>query len=104
MPVRRVDSGRSSTRTLESAPFESSIALEVSVKHGHRTENESLYSFESFSGEVEGITMITDEDITAKNAPVAVARHLKEMSGMFKRRQIVRSIISKENLIKLNLL
>ena len=104
MPIRRVDSGRSSPRTLESAPFVSSITFEVSVKHGHRTETESLYSFESFSGEVEGITWITDEDITAKNAPVAVARLLKEMSGMFKRRQIVRSIISKENLFRLNLL
>ena len=81
MPIWRIDSGRSSPRTLESAPFESSIALEVSVKHGHRTETESLYSFESFSSEVEGITWITDEDITAKNAPVAVARLLKEMSS-----------------------
>ena len=73
MPVRKVDSGRSSPRALESAPFESSIALEVSVEHGHRTETESFDSFETFSSEVERITVITDENITAKNTPVAIA-------------------------------
>ena len=70
--MRKVDSGRSSPRALESAPFESSIALEVSVEHGHRAETESLYSFQSFSGEIEGIAVITDKDITAKNVSVAV--------------------------------
>ena len=74
MPVRKVDSGRSSPRALESAPFESSIALEVSVEHGHWAETESFDSFETFSSEVERITVITDENITAKNTPVAIAR------------------------------
>ena len=100
--MRKVDSGRSSPRALESAPFESSIALEVSVEHGHRTEAESLDGLQSFSGEVGRIAGITDEDITAKNASVAVARLPKEMSGMFKRRQVVRSVISEENLLRLN--
>ena len=100
--MRKVDSGRSSPRALESAPFESSIALEVSVEHGHRTEAESLDGLQSFSSEVERITRITDKDITAKDVSVAVARHLKEMSGMFKRRQVVRSVISEENLLRLN--
>ena len=77
MPILRVNSGRSSPRALESAPVGSGIALEVPVEHGHRTENESLYSFQSFSGEIEGIVVITDKDITAKNAPVVVARTLK---------------------------
>ena len=65
MPVRRIDSGRSSPRALESAPVAGSIALEVPVEHGHRTEAESLYSFQSFSSEVEGTSGITDEDVTA---------------------------------------
>ena len=104
MPVRRVDSGRSSPRALESAPFESSIALEVSVEHGHRTETESLYSFETFSSEVERITWITNENVTAKNVPIAVARLPEEISGMFKRRQVIRSVISEENLLRLDLL
>ena len=104
MPIRRVDSGGSSPRTLESAPFRSSITFEISVKHSHRTETESLYSFESFSSEVERIAGITDQDITTKNAPVAVACLPEEMSGMFKRRQVIRSIVSKENLFRLNLL
>ncbi len=65
MPVRRVNSGGSSPRALKSAPIASGIAFEIPVEHGHRTENESLYSFQSFSGEVEGITGITDEDVTA---------------------------------------
>ena len=102
--MRRVDSGRSSPRALEFAPFVSSIAIEVSVEHGHRTEAESFDGFESFSGEVERITGIADKDITAKNASVAVARLPKEMSGMFKRRQVIGSIVGKENLFRLNLL
>lgn len=73
MPVRRVNSGGSSPRALESAPIASSLAFEVSVKHGHRAESESFDSFEPFSGEVERITGIADKDITAKNATVAVA-------------------------------
>ena len=102
--MRRVNSGRSSPRALESAPIASSLAPEVSVEHGHRAETESLYSFESFSSEVERIAGITDQDITTKNAPVAVACLPEEMSGMFKRRQVIRSIVSKENLFRLNLL
>ena len=104
MPMRGVDSGGSSPRALESAPIAGSLALEVPVEHGHRTETESLYSFESFGSEIERIAGITDEDITAKNAPVAVASFPEEMSGMFKRRQVIRSIISKENLFRLDLL
>ena len=65
MPVRRVNSGRSSPRALESAPIGSGIALKVSIEHGHRTETEILDGFQSFSGEVEGIAGITDEDVTA---------------------------------------
>ena len=65
MPVRGVNSGRSSPRALESAPVAGGIALEVPVEHGHRTEAESLYGLQPFSGEVEGIAGITDEDITA---------------------------------------
>ena len=65
MPVRRVDSGRSSPRALESAPVAGGIALEVPVEHGHRTEAESLDGLQPFSGEVEGIAGITDEDVTA---------------------------------------
>ena len=102
--MRRIDSGRSSPRALESAPIESSLAFEVSVEHSHRTETESLYSFQSLSGEVERITGITDKDITAKNAPVAVASFPEKMSGMFERRQVIGSIVSKENLFRLNLL
>ena len=104
MPVLSINCARSSPRALESAPFAGSIALEVPVEHGHRTETESLYSFQSFGGKVERITGITYEDITAKNAPIAVARFPEEMSGMFKRRQVIRSIVSKENLFRLNLL
>ena len=100
MPVRRVNSGRSSPRTLESAPFRSSITFEISVKHSHRTETESLYSFETFSSEVERITWITNENVTAKNIPVAIVRLPEKLSGMFKRRQIVRSVISEENLFR----
>ena len=74
MPVRRVDSGRSSPRALESAPIARGIAFEIPVEHGHRTETESFDSFETFSSEVERITVITDENITAKNTPVAIAR------------------------------
>ena len=103
MPFRRVNSGRSSPRTLESAPFWSSITFEISVKHGHRTETESLYSFKSFSSEVERVTGITNEDVTAKNTPVAIARLPKEISGMFKRRQVVRGVISEENLFRFNI-
>ena len=109
MPVRRVDGSRSSPRTLGSAPFWSSITFEISVlrsaiKHGHRAENESLLSFQSFSGEVERITWITNENVTAKNIPVAIVRLPEEMSSMFKRRQIVRSVINEENLFRLDLL
>ena len=100
MPVRRVNSGRSSPRTLESAPFRSSFTFEISVKHSHSTETESLYSFESFSSEVERITWITNENVTAKNIPVAIVRLPEKLSGMFKRRQIVRSVISEENLFR----
>ena len=105
MPVRRVDGSRSSPRTLGSAPFLSSITFEISVlrsaiKHGHRAETESLLSFQSFSGEVERITWITNENVTAKNIPVAIACLFEEMSGMFKRRQIVRSVINEENLFR----
>ena len=100
MPVRRVDSGGSSPRALESAPIASSLAFEVSVEHGHRTEAESFDGFESFSSEVERSAGITDKDITTKNAPVAVARLPKEMSGMFKRRQVIGSIVSEENLFR----
>ena len=45
MPMRRVDSGRSSPRALEFAPVRSGIALEVSVEHGHRAKAESLDVF-----------------------------------------------------------
>ena len=65
MPVRGVNSGRSSPRALESAPVAGGIALEVPVEHGHRTEAESLYGLQPFSGEVERITGITDKDVTA---------------------------------------
>ena len=65
MPVRGVNSGRSSPRALESTPVAGSIALEVPVEHGHRTEAESLDGLQPFSGEVEGIAGITDEDVTA---------------------------------------
>ena len=65
MPVRRIDSGRPSPRALESAPVVGSFTFEVSVKHGHRTEAESFYGLQSFSGVVERITGITDEYITA---------------------------------------
>ncbi len=104
MPIWRVDSGGSSPRALESAPIESSLAFEVSVEHSHRTETESLYSFQSLSGKVERITGIADKDVTAKNAPIAVARLPEEISGMFKRRQVIRSVISEENLLRLDLL
>ena len=104
MPVRGVDSGGSSPRALESAPFASGFALEVSVEHGHRTEAESLYSFESLSGKVKRIAGITDEDITAKNAPIAVTRFLEKLSGVFERRQVIRSVVCEENLFWLNLL
>ena len=59
MPVRRVDSGKSSPRALESSPIASSLAFEISVEHSHRTETESLYSFQSLSGKVERIEIIT---------------------------------------------
>ena len=104
MPIWRVDSGGSSPRTLESAPFWSSITFEVSVRHGHRAETESLYSFQSFSGEIERIAGITDKDITAKNVSVTIACLLEEVSGVFERRQVVRSVISEENLLRLDLL
>ena len=104
VPVRGVDSGRSGPRALESAPIASSLTFEVSIEHGHRTEAESLYSVQSLSGKVERITGIANKDITAKNAPIAVARLPKEMSGMFKRKQVIGSIVSEENLFRLNLL
>ncbi len=103
MPVRGVDSGRSSPRTLKSAPIMSSIAREVSVEHGHRTEAERLDGLQPFSSEVEGVSGITDEDITAKDAPVAVARLPKEVSSMFERREVIRSVVGEENLLGLNL-
>ena len=103
MPVKRVGSGGSSLRALRSAQIARSISLEVPVEHGHRIETESLYSFKSFSSEVERVTGITNEDVTAKNTPVAIARLPKEISGMFKRRQVVRGVISEENLFRFNI-
>ena len=100
MPVKRVGSGGSSLRALRSAQIARSISLEVPVEHGHRIETESLYSFESFSSEVERVFWITDEDITSKNAPVAVACLLEYLSGMFERLQVIRSVISEENLLR----
>ena len=102
MPVRRVDSGRSSPRALESAPVAGGIAFEVSVKHGHRTEAESLDGFQPFSSEVEGITGITDEDITAKEVSVAVPCISEEHCGMFERREVIGGVVSEENLLRLN--
>ena len=102
MPVRGVDSGRSSPQALESAPITSGIALEVPVEHGHRTETESLDGLQSFSGEVERITGITDEDITAKEVSIAVTSVLEEPCGMFERRKVIRSIVSEENLLRPN--
>ena len=102
MPVRRVNSGRSSPRALESAPIAGSFTFEVSVKHGHRTEAESLDGLQPFSGEVEGIAGITDKDVTAEEVSIAVTRFLEEHCGMFERRQVIRSVVSEENLLRLN--
>ena len=85
MPVRRVNSGGSSPRALESAPVAGSIALEISVEHGHRTEAESLDGLQPFSSEIEGIAGITDEDITAEEISVAISSFLEKFSGMFER-------------------
>lgn len=41
MPVRRIDSGGSSPRALESASIVRGIALEVPVEHGYRKEAKS---------------------------------------------------------------
>ena len=70
---------------LESAPITSGIASEVPVEHGHWTEAESLNSLKPFGSEIEWIAGITDEDVTTKNAPVAVARFPEKLSGMFER-------------------
>ena len=102
VPVRGVDSGRSGPRALESAPVVSGIALEVPVEHGHRTETESLDGLQSFSGEVERITGITDKDITTEEISVAIPRFPEEHCSMFERRQVIRSIVSEENLLRLN--
>ncbi len=104
VPVRGVDSGRSGPRALESAPVVSGIALEVPVEHGHRTETESLDGLQSFSGEVERITGITDKDITTEEISVAIPRFPEEHCSMFERRQVIRSVVSEENLLRLNLL
>ena len=102
MPILRVNSGRSSPRALESAPVGSGIALEVPVEHGHRTESESLDGLQSFSGEVERITGITDKDITTEEISVAIPRFPEEHCSMFERRQVIRSVVSEENLLRLN--
>ena len=104
MPIWGVNSGRSSPRTLKSAPVGSCIALEVSVEHGHRAEAESLDGLQSFSGEVKGIARIPDEDITAKKVSIAVPRLFEEHCGMFERREVIRSVVSEENLLRLDLL
>ena len=89
---------------MESAPVACSIALEVPVEHGHRTETESLNGLQSFSGEVERITWITDKDITTEEISVAIPRFPEEHCSMFERRQVIRSVVSEENLLRLNLL
>ena len=89
---------------MESAPVAGSITFEVPVEHGHRTEAESLDSLQTFSGEVERITRITDEDVTAEEVSIAVARLLEELCGMFERREVIRSVVSEENLLRLDLL
>ncbi len=80
-----------------------SITFEVSVKHGHRTENESLYSFETFISEIERIVGITDKDVTLKEVSIVIARFHEEMSGVFKRWQVIRSIICEENLFSFDI-
>ena len=89
---------------MESAPVASGIAFEVSVKHGHRTEAESFDGFQSFGGEVERITWITDEDITTEEVSIAVTRIPEEPCGMFERRQVIRCVVSEKNLLRLDLL
>ena len=102
MPIWRIDSSRSSPRALEFAPVCSGITFDVPVEHGHRTEAESFDSFKPFSGKVERIAWITNEDVTAKNIPVAIARFPEEFSGVFERRKVIRSVISEENLFRLD--
>lgn len=102
MPVRGVNSGRSSPRALESTPVAGSIALEVPVEHGHRTEAKSLYGLQSFSGVIEGIAGITDKDVTAEEVSIAVTRFLEEHCGMFEGREVIRCVVSEENLLRLN--
>ena len=102
MPFWGVNSGRSSPRALESTPVASGIAFEVPVEHGHRTEAKSLDGFQPFSGEVKGIAGITDEDVTAEEVSIAVTRFLEEHCGMFERRQVIRCVVSEENLLRLN--
>lgn len=85
VPVLGINSGRSAPRALEFTPFVCSIAFEVPVEHGHRTEAESLYGLQPFSGEVKGIAGITDEDITAEEISVAISSFLEKFSGMFER-------------------
>ncbi len=87
---------------MESAPITSGIAFEIPVEHGHRTEAESLDSLQPFSGEVERITRITDEDVTAEEVSIAVARLLEEPCGMFERREVIRSVVSEENLFRID--
>ena len=102
MPIRRVNSGWPRPRALEFAPIVSGFTFEVSVEHGHRTETEIFNSFQSLSSFVKSIAGITDKGVTTKNIPVAITSFLKKFSGIFERRQIIRSIVSEENLLGFN--
>ena len=96
--MRRVDSGRSSPRALEFAQFASGIAFEISVEHGHRTESESFDSFQPFSGVVERITGITDEDITTEEISITVPRFPEKHYSMFERMEVIRGVVSENSL------
>ena len=102
VPVLGINRGRSSPRALELTPFVCRIAYEVPVEHGHRTEAESLDGFQPFSSEVEGITGITEKDVTAEEVSIAVTRFLEEQCGMFERREVIGGVVSEENLLRLN--
>ena len=50
----------------------------------------------------QGITGITDKDITTEEVSIAVTSIPEEYCGMFERREVIRSVVSEENLLRLN--
>ena len=78
MQIRKIDSGGY-------APTARSFAFEVSIKYGHRRETKSLDNFEPFCRKFKVISVITDEDTTASNAPVTVASFTEKFYGIVER-------------------